>query len=184
LPAPAADDRYSVQPHHRIGDLIELFNGTFLRSENTELVRGEAEPIYLPADADYPHDRIVFAHGFYASALHEIAHWCIAGTERRRRVDYGYWYRPDGRDAREQAEFERVEARPQAIEWALSIAAGFRFEVSVDNLSGVAADRHAFRRRVHAQLAGYCRRGFPPRAERFMDELQRFYGTTFTLPAE
>ncbi|MDI8993212.1 elongation factor P hydroxylase, partial [Salmonella enterica subsp. enterica serovar Anatum] len=42
--------------------------------------------IYLPADAQVPYHRIVFAHGFYASALHEISHWCIAGKARRELV--------------------------------------------------------------------------------------------------
>src|SRR5690606_23954885 len=125
---------------HRISDLIRLFNDEFLASHNTVLVRGGDEPIYLPADAEHPRHRIVFARGFYASALHEIAHWCIAGPRRRLLVDYGYWYRPDGRTAEEQAEFERVEARPQALEWAFSIVADFRFHVSADNLSGAPVD--------------------------------------------
>ncbi|MGC6745047.1 elongation factor P hydroxylase [Escherichia coli] len=46
---------------------------------NTRLIKGDDEPIYLPADAEVPYNRIVFAHGFYASAIHEISHWCIAG---------------------------------------------------------------------------------------------------------
>ncbi len=59
---------------HRISDLIRLFNDEFLASHNTVLVRGGDEPIYLPADAEHPRHRIVFARGFYASALHELAH--------------------------------------------------------------------------------------------------------------
>ena len=101
---------------------------------NTELVAGDDEPIYLPADAEHRHHRIVFAHGFYASALHEIAHWLVAGAKRRDQEDYGYWYCPDGRDKAQQLAFEQVEVKPQAIEWALSVAAGFNFNVSVDNL--------------------------------------------------
>ena len=143
---------------HRISDLIRLFNDEFLASHNTVLVRGGDEPIYLPADAEHPRHRIVFARGFYASALHEIAHWCIAGPRRRLLVDYGYWYRPDGRTAEEQAEFERVEARPQALEWAFSIVADFRFHVSADNLSGAPVDLDGFRRRVHSELCRYAER--------------------------
>ncbi len=168
---------------HDPDDLIALFNDEFRASENTILVRGDDEPIYLPADADHPVARIVFAHGFYASALHEIAHWCIAGPERRKLVDYGYWYRPDGRTAEEQAEFERVEIKPQAVEWGLAIAAGFRFDVSCDNLSGIPIDRLGFRRRVYEQLCRYARDGFPPRAVRMMRRLHQFYGTRFELPA-
>ena len=36
--------------NHRYEDLIEIFNNTFLESENTILVKGDDEPIYLPAD--------------------------------------------------------------------------------------------------------------------------------------
>lgn len=102
--------RFFVQ--HRPDDLIRLFNATFETGHNTVLLRGDSEPLYLPADANCSRHRIFFAHGFYASALHEIAHWCLAGQRRRQLEDYGYWYRPDGRDAWEQAEFERVESRP------------------------------------------------------------------------
>lgn len=170
------------RPEHDPRDLIRLFDATFAESENTVLVWGGDEPIYLPADADTPRHRIVFAHGFFASALHEIAHWCIAGPQRRRLVDYGYWYEPDGRDERQQAQFERVEARPQAVEWGLSLSAGFPFRVSVDNLSGIPVDRAGFQRRVHAELRRCWREGFPPRARQFMAALRRFYATAPTLP--
>ena len=97
-------------------------------------------------------------------------------------MDYGYWYKPDGRDELEQAEFERVEARPQAIEWAFSLAAGSPFRVSVDNLSGAPADHLAFRRRVHDQLVRYASEGFPPRAQRFINVLCRAYSQRFRVP--
>lgn len=175
----------AVKPsRHAIEDLIALFDDEFRLSDKTVLVRGGDEPIYLPADAEHPHHRVVFAHGFYASALHEIAHWCIAGAERRLLVDYGYWYRPDGRSAEEQVEFERVEARPQALEWAFSIAADFPFNVSADNLSGIPVDLSAFRARVHAELCRYAEQGFPPRAQRFLVRVQEFYGTVMRVPSE
>ncbi len=169
-------------PEHDIADLIRLFDDEFRASHNTVLVRGGDEPIYLPADEQHPQHRVIFAHGFYASALHEIAHWCIAGPERRLLVDYGYWYRPDGRTEAEQAEFERVEARPQALEWAFSLAAGFRFNVSADNLSGAPVDLAAFRRRVYGELCRYWQQGLPPRAQRFFNRLRDFYGTEPRLP--
>lgn len=171
----------SQAPRHRPEDLIRLFDEEF-RAENTVLIRGGDEPIYLPADADHPHHRVVFAHGFYASALHEIAHWCIAGAARRQRVDYGYWYAPDGRTAEEQAAFERLEVKPQAIEWAFALAAGAPFDVSADNLSGIPIDRAGFRRRVHAQLRRYAAEGFPPRARRFIDRLLAHYGRRLEIP--
>jgi elongation factor P hydroxylase len=172
----------AARPQHAIGDLVDLFDDEFRLSDNTVLIRGGAEPIYLPADAEHPHHRVIFAHGFYASALHEIAHWCIAGAERRLLVDYGYWYRPVGRSEEEQVEFERVEARPQALEWAFSIAAGFPFNVSADNLSGIPVDLSAFRTRVHAELCRYAGQGFPPRALRFLARLHEFYGTVMRVP--
>ncbi|MDP5291237.1 elongation factor P hydroxylase [Oceanimonas sp. CHS3-5] len=157
-------------------DLISLFDHTFFASHNTRLELGDDEPIYLPADDTVPHHRIVFAHGFFASALHEVAHWLLAGDARRQQVDYGYWYHPDGRDAEAQAAFEAVEIKPQAIEWALSLSCGFAFNVSCDNLAGtVEPDRHAFRACVREQALAYLDTGFPPRAQRFMAELQAHY---------
>lgn len=168
-----------VVPHDaRI--LIRLFNECFAETENTILVRGTGEPVYLPADANHPQHRVIFAHGFFASALHEIAHWCIAGRDRRKRVDYGYWYRPDGRTALEQAAFERLEARPQALEWAFHLAAGSHFDVSVDNLSGAPIDREAFRHRVHARLLELRSGAMPPRGRRFLDALGETFGGEVT----
>lgn len=68
---------------HHYEQLIEIFNSCFADEFNTRLIKGDDEPIYLPADAEVPYNRIVFAHGFYASAIHEISHWCIAGKARR-----------------------------------------------------------------------------------------------------
>ncbi|SUC30833.1 Protein of uncharacterised function, DUF462 [Providencia rettgeri] len=83
---------------HNYQDLINIFDECFGVTYNTRLVKGDDEPIYLPADEAVPYHRIVFAHGFFTSGLHEISHWCIAGEARRQQVDYGYWYCPDGRD--------------------------------------------------------------------------------------
>ncbi|WP_394176042.1 elongation factor P hydroxylase [Thalassotalea litorea] len=160
---------------HDIDDLIALFDGEFSESENTRLIRGGDEPIYLPADTQISYHRVIFAHGFFASGLHEIAHWCIAGKARRLLEDFGYWYAPDGRDADQQTAFENVEIKPQAIEWAFCVAAGFNFNVSVDNLSGVEVDRCAFKHRVHKQVNAYIASGFPPRAQQFISALARFY---------
>ncbi|MGS2720756.1 elongation factor P hydroxylase [Paraglaciecola aestuariivivens] len=162
---------------HHYQDLIALFNGAFALSYQTKLVKGTDEPIYLPANAQCDFHQVVFAHGYYASALHEIAHWCIAGDARRLLEDYGYWYCPDGRDESEQAEFEKVETKPQALEWAFSVAAGAPFRVSTDNLNGAEVDRQAFALKVKEQVEDYFNRGFPPRAEIFIRVLQNFYHT-------
>ncbi|GGF53684.1 elongation factor P hydroxylase [Alteromonas lipolytica] len=164
-----------------VGPLMALFDATFSRDFNTRLIRGGHEPVYLPATAQTPYHQVVFAHGYFSSALHEIAHWCIAGEQRRLLEDYGYWYCPDGRDATQQREFEQVEVKPQAIEWAMTIAANRRFQVSTDNLNGAEPDRAGFTRRVRAQLLSYLQSGFPERASLFIDALRdRFNGPELT----
>ena len=119
----------------------------------------------------------MFAHGFYASGLHEISHWCIAGEARRQLVDFGYWYCPDGRDAQTQSEFEAVEIKPQALEWMFCVAAGFPFNVSCDNLNGDC-------RRIVSRSSARCAPGYwrcwsreYPRPARFIQALQSFYNT-------
>lgn len=162
---------------HTYQDLIVLFNKAFNHTENTILVKGGSEPIYIPAQNDSQPHQIVFAHGYFSSALHEIAHWCIAGKKRRLLEDYGYWYNPDGRDNKQQAEFEKVEVKPQAIEWAFSCAAGKAFAVSTDNLNGAPVDTQGFQSAVQEQVLLYLKRGFPPRASQFIVVLQEFYQT-------
>nr|WP_226572196.1 elongation factor P hydroxylase [Mangrovibacter yixingensis] len=165
-----------VMETHHYEQLIEIFNGCFAEDYNTRLVKGDDEPIYLPADSEAPYHRVVFAHGYYASALHEIAHWCIAGDERRKLVDFGYWYCPDGRDEATQHQFEDVEVKPQALEWMFCVAAGFAFNVSCDNLSGdFEPDRIVFQRRVHQQVMHWLSAGVPSRPARFIAALQQYY---------
>lgn len=157
--------------------LISLFNQCFESSENTVLVKGGDEPIYLPMDDDNPRHRIIFARGFYASALHEISHWLVAGSARRLLEDFGYWYCPDGRDKEKQLEFEAVEVKPQAIEWALCLACGFKFNVSSDNLNGWQSDRFAFQDKVYARLCELITQGFNPRTKKLLLVLSQFYNT-------
>ena len=133
--------------------LILHFNQWFSH-HLTILVRGQQQPEYFPATADAP-ARIEFAHGFLSSALHEISHWCIAGRARRQLPDLGYWYAPDGRSREQQALFEQVEIKPQAIEWLFAQAMGRRFRVSLDNLNGDAGDGAAFKDAVYAQVQAY-----------------------------
>lgn len=169
---------------HNPQDLIDLFESTFGAEYQTKLVNEGDEPIYLPADQTTPYNRIIFAHGYYASALHEISHWCIAGAERRKLVDFGYWYCPDGRSAEKQAEFEIVEIKPQAFDWLFSVASGFPFNVSCDNLNAdIELDRVAFQRKVHAQVTAYLANGLPERPARFIQALQGFYQTKPLSPA-
>ncbi len=164
------------QQHHHYHDLIDLFNQCFELEYNTRLVKGEGEPIYLPADEARPYNAVVFAHGFFSSALHESAHWLVAGEERRKLVDFGYWYAPDGRTAAQQKLFEAMEVKPQAIEWILSVAAGHRFRISVDNLNGEPTDPQPFKQAVYQQVQHYVRVGLSQRAEAFRVAISRHYG--------
>jgi len=167
---------------HKYQDLITIFDETFYHSFNTRLVKGEDEPIYLPANESTDFHQVVFAHGFYASGLHEISHWCIAGAERRKQVDFGYWYEPDGRTGEQQALFESVEVKPQALEWAFCVAAQKPFNVSVDNLNGdVEPDAQAFKLKVFEQVKQYLSQGFPSRGQQFIDSLAQFYNTPMPL---
>ncbi len=163
---------------HDPDDLIMLFSDLFRKDYRTVLVKGSDEPEYLPATASGSYAQIIFAHGYYASALHEISHWCIAGEHRRTLPDFGYWYCPDGRDEAQQQAFEKAEIKPQALEWLFSVASGTRFHISVDNLSGCGAwDENAFRRNVRAQADCYLEHGMPARAGLFFETLKTFYGT-------
>jgi len=163
-------------------DLINIFNHTFSSTSNTRLIKGGDEPLYTPANEECDYHQIIFAHGFFSSALHEISHWCLAGTKRRLEEDFGYWYIPDGRDQVQQKQFEQVELKPQAIEWALCVSTGKNFDVSVDNLSGTGnTDRFAFKRAVYQQVIQYLDSGFPRDAQTFIAALADFYQTPLPL---
>lgn len=166
---------------HLYKDLIKIFNDCFFVSHNTQLIKGTDEPLYLPQDEERLHNEIYFAHGFFASALHEIAHWLIAGEKRRQLVDFGYWYAPDGRSSEQQTLFQSVEIKPQAMEWILSRAAGYSFRISVDNLNGPASDTENFKINVYNQVKTYCEVGLTSRAQKLRLELCRFYGTSVEL---
>ena len=153
--------------------ITQVFDTLFSACERTVLVGGAQEPLYTPS-ADWRPAQIHFRHDYPSSALHEVAHWCIAGPRRRSCVDYGYWYAPDGRSAEEQRLFVQVEARPQALEWLFSLACGIPFRVSIDNLDappGAQAERalrEAVLREAHQLLHG----ALPARAARFYDALR------------
>lgn len=163
---------------YKADDIIRLFNSCFEQSYNTVLIKNGDEPVYLPASNRYEKHRIVFNRDYYRSALHEIAHWCLAGKVRRQITDYGYWYEPDGRSVEAQKRFEQAEVKPQALEWLLSLSCGMSFEVSLDNLSLNEADRPdrvGFTQRVTQQGLTYLRAAVPQRAEVLMRALSHFY---------
>lgn len=178
--------------------LVALFAREFGDSHRTRLVAGGDEPFYRPAVAEQvavaasdgagSWNEIIFRHDYFQSALHELAHWCVAGEARRQVADYGYWYDPDGRTRARQAEFERVEARPQAVEWVLSVACGRSFAVSMDNLDTrepLAAD--ALWRAVEQELRRCVGEqgdfsGMPPRGLQLARAMAARYGIGWPPP--
>ena len=163
-----------------LATLIDVFHNQFRDKYDTQLCAGGEEPLYQPGTGQAP-ACITFTRDYLASALHEVAHWCIAGPKRRQMPDYGYWYCPDGRSAQEQAAFERVEIKPQALERIFAHACAHPFRISADNLhAGLGASR-AFVDGVHRQTLVYCERGVPDRAEAFARALARAFGQTDPL---
>lgn len=163
-------------------EIVAVFDALFWESHRTCLRGGADEPLYQPAD-DGAEAQVVFRKDFAASALHEVAHWSIAGPERRRRVDYGYWYAGDGRGDTSQDAFARAEAKPQALEWIFAQAAGIKFHLSLDNLDApppkATVDR--FANAVYAQGLAYKAAGLPARASRFFCALGERRGHVLTL---
>ncbi len=152
-------------------DWIAALNDTVLSDYRTRLVGGFAEPFYLAFRADEAAE-IRFTHDYPRSALHELAHWCVAGQARRQLDDYGYWYAPDGRSDAQQQEFFQVEIMPQAIEKHFCAALGISFDVSVDNLGNNAVEGvEAFRTAVDARFDHLARQGLPLRARQICRRL-------------
>lgn len=160
---------------HHIDDLMSIFDQCFYKRYQTRLIAGNDLPLYIPANQSCQDNKIIFAHGFFSSALHECAHWLIAGSARRTLVDYGYWYVPDGRTADQQALFYQVEVKPQALEWILSDAARYPFQFSLDNLDGDPHDIQAFKQAVCQQVQQYGLHGLPERARCLKVAIDDFY---------
>ena len=109
------------------------FDNCFLGTHNTRMIGGAQEPLYLPADAGNP-ACLYYREDFAASALHEAAHWCIAGVQRREQTDFGYLYEPPPRSSDAQQRFFCAEVRTQTLESLFAAAAGLPFRPSADNL--------------------------------------------------
>ena len=150
-----------------LSEFTLLINQQYLNAYDTVLMGGFSEPFYQPTRENQP-AQIQFTHDYFRSALHELAHWCVAGEERRKLADYGYWYAPDGRTQQQQELFFKCEVVPQAFEWALSLACGVKFEVSVDNLSNTTSGAEQFKQAVYKKLQSYLKNGFPERTEKLL----------------
>ena len=156
--------------------LIRVFKQVFWVEYNTILKGGGDEPLYTPRGSQCPYNTIYFTRDYISSALHESAHWCIAGDARRELCDFGYWYEPDGRSDCQQVEFERVEIKPQALERIFSYACGQVFRISVDNLTSETEASLTFTDAVHQQTLDYCLSGLPGRAHSFAVALAKEFG--------
>ena len=156
-------------------EIEHLFYVTFSTSHKTRLLGGADEPFYAPAGAGEALNTIWYRADYPTSALHEVAHWCIASAMRRTLPDYGYWYEGD-RDAEAQHSFEAVEVGPQALEWIFSESCGLAFHESIDNLSYPEADSSAFRGRIANAAHAMLRDGLPLRAGRFVTALEGRFG--------
>ena len=155
-----------------------LFNHCFREQSRTVLVGGATEPLYLPALSSGGLSVLFYREDFVSSALHEVAHWCLAGEQRRKKRDFGYWYLPPNRSPSQQLAFEKVEVKPQALEWIFSLAAGVAFNFSLDNPDSESDSRTTtFEVAVSNQAKHFCRQGLPERAAFFFRALVECFGT-------
>ncbi len=155
--------KYAWEPE--VERLLDCLNPWLERRWNTKIVACKDEPYYLPASDVHIRHEIQFAHGYFNSVLHELAHWCVAGAERRLLPDYGYWYEPDGRSEQQQQMFEQVEVYPQALEWHFSLACNRIFQVSADNLTMPSEyDLSPFKQAVADKAVALFHQGLPSRA--------------------
>ncbi len=178
-------------PEEKRSQIIELFQTLFAGTADTsnqlqyedypvKLLGGFPEPFYLAPKGNGPAE-IRFTRDYLNSCFHEVAHWCIAGKERRRQDDYGYWYRPDGRDEQAQQAFFQAEAGPQALEWVFATASDEVFRISCDNLEGETDSDTKyiqdlkFTEALQEKLNRYLADGFPPRGKKFLEGLMGLF---------
>ncbi len=158
-----------------------------LAKYNTVLSPGADEPFYRAAN-DNNYATIFSNQDFFSSALHELAHWSLAGQDRRELDDFGYWYYPDGRTQEQQSEFFKVEVKPQALEWAYHLAANIPFQYSLDNLHNQVSIKQImdFKKGVYGQLKHYFESGFPDRPREIIQFLSVLYNCSqpIKLPPE
>ncbi len=155
-----------------------LFARCFESGWQTRLEGGADEPFYKAAKAGQL-AVIYYRADYFSSALHEIAHWCLAGEQRRQKDDYGYWYIEGARDLAQQKQFEAVERKPQALEKLFAEACQRPFRVSVDNLSLPDYDPAPFAKQVEQQ-AQYWRQHasrIPRRAAIWINQLNSAFSS-------
>ena len=151
------------------------FNARFGRCYQVRLIGGAQEPLYLPA-AGADRATIRYTRDYARSALHELAHWCLAGVRRRGLVDYGYWYQPPARSPDQQRAFAEAEVAVQALESLFAEASGLPFRVSVDDFTNDADAESAFTGAVAERVECFRSSGLPSRADEIRRALTRQLG--------
>ncbi|PCI72741.1 MAG: diaminobutyrate-2-oxoglutarate aminotransferase [Gammaproteobacteria bacterium] len=167
----------------RLTMVIQIFNQLFAESENTLLVSGAKEPFYKASTKDSK-AKIHSREDYLSSALHEMAHWTIAGEKRRQIDDFGYWYEEEGRTLEQQLQFEQVEIKPQAIEWLLSLACNQPFYFSADNLSQETEASEYFKQAVYRQAVDFLKYGLPYRGKILFEEIVKTFRDGVALSAK
>lgn len=143
--------------------IAACFNRVFA-DFHVRMLGGASEPLYIPLNSTGTAE-LHYTADYAASALHEAAHWCLAGARRRRMPDFGFHYVPSSqRSEQDQLHFECSEVQTQAIEWFFALSCGLSFRLSIDHLS---RDRSLFKARVLTEARRRLQHGLPPRAEIF-----------------
>ena len=156
-------------------ELANLFNATFETAENTILVATMDEPHYMPHGDDRLGNCIFYTQDSYTSLMHEVAHWCRAGKERRQLPDYGYWYQAEDRSSEAQALYLQSESKTQALEWIFCVAAGVHVQIIPENQPHSFEPSLEFKKSIYAATLNYLQKGLSDRAERFKQVLLKHY---------
>lgn len=159
-------------------DIELIFDSQFRKQYQTILRGGFDEPFYKASDLSQVDHCIGYRSDFLASALHEVAHWCVAGESRRLKDDYGYWYIPDGRTREEQLLFFQAEALPQALEKYFHKCIGSHlFHLSIDNLHGLVSRQEEleFAAQVEIHYQKCIRGDLPIRGKVFSQALKGWF---------
>ena len=146
--------------------IAQIFNDGVGSKYQTLLKGGRNEPVFIP-DRDTS-DIIHYKADYVSSALHEVAHWFIAGANRRRLVDYGYWYK----------EFRNADQQ-----LAFSQGAGIPFRLSVDNFQRIKSGCPDFKIAVRSEAISLTS-SINKRAFSFLQDLMSVSGLKHALLPE
>lgn len=152
--------------------LAAVFNQCFGETYQVRCIGGFVEPEYLPVQLPDGLAELRYTQDYPASALHEIAHWCIAGEGRLARADFGYGYLAPPRDSATQQRFFALELKVQTLEAWFALGTGVRFVASADNFECSDAALKSFAQQISERLQNLTQEGLPQRAQQFADALR------------